>query len=146
MNELELQRQLQAMRIERQPQHDPWPAIAQRISAPDSKRPRRRAWHRPALALAACLPLALAAAALAHRWLAADVTPSVDLPSTFPLARSQAPNQDPRLLAGAIVLDAAQAQIEQALRIDPDHPLLRDLLKRTQTRRDRLEQFGHQTG
>jgi hypothetical protein len=60
--------------------------------------------------------------------------------------KTRAPNDDPRLLAAAIVLDSAHAELQQALAQHPDSPFLVDLLNRTQARRDKLDHFGANAG
>ncbi|MCC7255024.1 MAG: hypothetical protein IT467_03730 [Dokdonella sp.] len=146
MNDFELQRRLLALHTARAPQADLWPAIAARITVSAKASASRRHPRRIMLAAAASLLLALTAGAFGYRWLKMNATTSIGPSNPLQLARTHAPNDDPRLLSGAIVLDAAKAQIEQAMQMKPQHPLLTDLLKRTQARRSRLDQFGQQAG
>lgn len=147
MNDFEIQRGLRRMNAPREPQRDLWSGIAARIEAAPLAAVCRPRWRSPAFAAAAGIVLAVAAIATFRAQ-----TPS---PATFadgnaratlrPL-KTRAPNDDPRLLAAAIVLDSAHAEIEQALAQSPNNPLLVDLLSRTQARRDRLDHYGANAG
>ena len=68
------------------------------------------------------------------------------LPHALRAVKTRAPNDDPRLLAAAIVLDSAHAELQQAIAQHPDSPFLADLLNRTQARRDKLDHFGASAG
>lgn len=147
MTDLELRQRLRQLRDARDPARDLWPAIAVRLQpAPAATRHVRRR-RAPALAAAALLLLALGVGALLRPWHAA-LDPGLAGATPTPLHRTptRAPHGDPRLLAGAIVLDTAHAQLEQALAAQPDSALLNDLLKRTQARRARLAQHAGQAG
>jgi len=142
MNDFEIQRDLRRMNAPREPQRDLWAGIATRIEAtPIATRPPR--WRRPAFAAAA--GLLLAAVGLATLRMQAPPSPSFAVEDAHALLRTvktRAPNDDPRLLAAAIVLDSAHAELQQALAQHPDSPFLVDLLNRTQARRDKLDHFG----
>jgi hypothetical protein len=162
MTDFEIQRRLREMNAPRPPQNDLWPDIAARIAAGEAVAPigqqsvrRRRNW----------LPLAAAAALLAavvtgslvlgmrqpDRDIAAAAT---DAPSPQKLrmsmrdahGTSRAPGGDPRLLGAAVVLDAAHAELEQALEQRPDAVFLVSLLNRTNARRMKLDHFGANAG
>jgi hypothetical protein len=162
MTDFEIQRRLREMNAPRPPQNDLWTGIAARIADVEAVAPiarRRRNW----------LPLAAAAALLA-----AVVTGSLVLgmrsseresqmqSGTAPSdtisgqklrdftrgARdfSRAPGGDPRLVGAAVVLDAAHAELEQALEQRPDAVFLVSLLNRTNARRMKLDHFGANAG
>ncbi|MCW5578895.1 MAG: hypothetical protein KIS89_09640 [Dokdonella sp.] len=147
MTDFELQRGLRAQRTDHPPARDLWPAIAAAVAAGRAAPMRRHRRLLPWLAAACLVMLAIGAGTLLRPWQAATPQPLAST-SIAPLraARTRPPNDDPRLLAGAIVLDAAHAQIEQALASQPDNALLGDLLKRTQARRARLLHDAGRTG
>ncbi|MFI4970522.1 MAG: hypothetical protein ACHP7D_09970 [Lysobacterales bacterium] len=151
MNDFEIQRELRQMNTPHAPQSDLWPAIATRIAAGG------QAAHRRWLPLAAAAGLVLAVAGTlmfgVHE-------------STAPLARTgtdtgagtaqklrlsprdfaRAPGGDPRLVGASVVLDAAHAELEQALDQRPDAVFLVSLLNRTNAQRMKLEHFGARAG
>lgn len=143
MTDLEIQRRLRGMNAPRAPGVDLWPAIEQRIAAPSSlpasRRPPRR-WL--PFALAAALPLGLLGAGLltSHLHSAATSKP-VALEQDAPRDRPRALD-DPRLAGAAIVLDAAQIELRQAIQQNPDAGFLVELLNRTEARRNRLDRYG----
>ena len=61
MNDFELRRELRELRVDREPQHDLWPRIAQRLNVADMAptRTARRPWL--PFAVAASIALALTA-------------------------------------------------------------------------------------
>jgi len=147
MNDFEIQRDLRRMNAPREPQRDLWGGIATRIEAAPIVVTRAQRWRRPAFAAAAGITLAVAAFAT---WrMQAPPTPSFaaeDARALLRAVKTRAPNDDPRLLAAAIVLDSAHAELQQALAQHPDSPFLVDLLNRTQARRDKLDHFGANAG
>ncbi|NCT68200.1 MAG: hypothetical protein GXC76_11265 [Rhodanobacteraceae bacterium] len=153
MSEFEFQRRLRGLNVPQPPQADLWPAIAARIGAEAARpaAPRRRAWL--PLAAAAGLLLAVTAGTVTlglHEQRAA--APLADTHALLPTAlhasrdATRAPDGDPRLLGAAIVLDAAQTELEQALEERPDAVFLVNLLNRTHARRMKLEQLGVRAG
>lgn len=146
MNDFQLQRALRDLDAPREPRNDLWPAIATRIGAEaGATRARRRRWL--PLAAAAALLLATAGGVLMlglQRNGAPDLAnvPSGARTSTAlratddALARSR--GGDPRLAGAAVVLDAAHAELEQALEQRPDAVFLVGLLNRTNSQRMRL--------
>lgn len=147
MNDFEIQRDLRRMKAPREPQRDLWSGIAARVeAAPVVAAPASR-WRKPAFAAAACLALAIAAFATVR--LSSSPAPSFaaeDARTLLRAVKTRAPNDDPRLLAAAIVLDSAHAELQQAIAQHPDSPFLVDLLNRTQQRRDKLDHFGASAG
>ncbi len=146
MNDLEWRRALRRLNAPHAPQRDLWPDIATRIATADAgMRGPARSWHRALPAIAAGVVLALGALGAFHA--TAPTAPNTPaLHAALRPDKTQAPNGDPRLLAGAIVLDAAHAELEQALQLHPDSPLLANLLQRTQERRARLNHYGMRAG
>ena len=160
MNDFEIQRGLRQLNAPRLPQGDLWPAIAARIDA-DIARPaphRRGSWL--PLAAAAGVMLAIAAgvlAPLAQRGTAPqDVVTqapgSIIQPSTLRLSPTEARDaaiargSDPRVAGATAVLDAAQAELAQALEQRPDAVFLVSLLNRTHAQRMKLDHFGARAG
>lgn len=142
MNDLDLQRALRQLAAPVPPARDLWPAIAARIGVLRAR--RRPRW--PLLTAAAIVIAVIAASLPRPPAPAPQFTRVADARATLHLSRTRAPDDDPRLLAAAIVLDSAQAQLEQALAQQPGNPSLEQLLKRTQQRRIRLDQFGASAG
>jgi hypothetical protein len=158
MTDFELQRRLRELIAPRPPQGDLWPAIAARIAtAPVRVQTgrRRSAWL--PIAAAAALLFAIAGTlsialrqhdAMPDNTMMANAIPPRGLPvsphdvATF----ANAPNGDPRLIGAAAVLDAAHAELEQALDQRPDAVFLVSLLNRTRARRTHLDQFGAGAG
>ncbi|HEU4664578.1 MAG TPA: hypothetical protein VFS55_11145 [Dokdonella sp.] len=158
MTEFEIQRGLRQMNAPRTPQADLWPGIAARIAAADAAAApapaRRRRWL--PFAVAASVLLAVAAGFPAYRLheqrVAADFAAATDSPLPVRVSPrdahdlSRAPGGDPRLLGAAVVLDAAHAELEQALDQRPDAVFLVSLLNRTNARRMKLEHYGARAG
>jgi len=147
MNDFEIQRDLRRMNVPREPQRDLWGGIAARIGAMPVVAPRAPRWRRPALAAAAGIVLAVAGiVALRMQASPAPSYAAADARATLRTIKTRAPNDDPRLLAAAIVLDSAHAELQQAIAQHPDSPFLVDLLHRTQARRDKLDHYGASAG
>ncbi|WP_300616746.1 hypothetical protein [Dokdonella sp.] len=156
MNDFEIQRRLREMNAPRTPPIDLWPAIEKRIASEEHEvrlPMRRRTWP-PLAAAAAVLFTVLGGVALLHRQ-GADSTPDFATlnansfervsPTDADLAR-RAPGGDPRLAGAAVVLDAAQIEIRQAISERPDAAFLVDLLNRTNARRSKLDRYGANAG
>lgn len=159
MTDFEIQRRLREMNAPRPPQIDLWPAIEKRIA--DEERPAaapRRARWLP-LAAAAGLLLAVVAGTLVVGLRQQDAAPETalrdarsferELPRVSPDdadLRLRAPGGDPRLAGAGVVLDAAQAELEQALAQHPDATFLVGMLNRTNARRMKLEHYGANAG
>lgn len=147
MNDFEIQRDLRRMNTPREPQRDLWAGIATRIEATPMVVARAPRWRKPAFAAAAGIVLAVAG--LATLRMQTPATPSFaaeDARALLRAVKTRAPNDDPRLLAAAIVLDSAHAELQQALAQHPDSPFLVDLLNHTQARREKLDHFGASAG
>jgi hypothetical protein len=161
MNDFELQRQLRAMNAPRPPQNDLWSGIAERIAADDAvaAATQRRKARVPLAAAAALLAFVVTGSLmLGLRGPGNDVTQQSgadpSLASSQKLrdfardarSSSRAPGGDPRLVGAAVVLDAAHAELEQALEQRPDAVFLVSLLNRTNARRMKLDHFGANAG
>lgn len=159
MNDFDIQRRLREMNAPRPPQIDLWPAIEKRIAdeGRPAAAPRRRRWL--PLAAAAGLLLAVSAGVLVLGLQQRDATPDLarrdtrtferELPHVSPDDADlhlRAPGGDPRLAGAGVVLDAAQAELEQALAQNPDATFLVGLLNRTNARRMKLEHYGANAG
>ncbi len=142
MTDFEIQRRLRAMNAPRAPEVDLWPAIEQRIATPSSlPASRKPSRHWLPFALAAALPLGLLGAALlASHLLSPATSDPVALEQGAPRDRARA-LADPRLAGAAIVLDAAQIELRQAIEQNPDAGFLVELLNRTEARRNRLDRY-----
>lgn len=160
MTDFEIQRRLREMNAPRPPQLDLWPAIEKRIASEEraATAPRRRGWL--PLAAAAGLLVAVSAGVLVlglqQQRGAMPETAMRDarafereLPRVSPNdadLRLNAPGGDPRLAGAGVVLDAAQAELEQALAERPDATFLVGLLNRTNARRMKLDHYGTNAG
>ena len=158
MTDFELQRRLRELIAPRTPQSDLWPVIAARIATAPARVQtgrRRRAWL-PIAAAAAVLFAIAGALSIALRQHDAmtdnsmttnAIPPRGSPPSPHDVATfANAPNGDPRLIGAAAVLDAAHAELEQALDQRPDAVFLVSLLNRTRARRTQLDHFGASAG
>lgn len=158
MTDFEIQRGLRQMNTPRMPQADLWPGIAARIAAADAAAApapaRRRHWL--PFAAAAGVLLAIAGGFTAYTLQQQRAADAFVAGTASPLPvrvsprdahdLSRAPGGDPRLLGAAVVLDAAHAELEQALDQRPDAVFLVSLLNRTNARRMKLEHFGARAG
>lgn len=150
MNDFELQRRLRELDAAREPRRDLWAGIAQRIDA-QTRAPRRSQRWLPFAAAASLLVAVSAATLLFGLHPSTDVTRSTtpDVARTSPYdvhAAARAPHGDPRLLGAAVVLDAAHAELEQALQQRPDAVFLVSLLNRTNMQRMKLDHVGINAG
>jgi hypothetical protein len=164
MNDFEIQRRLRELNAPRPPQNDLWSGIAARIEAAEAELAtpiagKRRNWL--PLAAAAALLVAVATGSLVlglhgsdHDLTAQSGTQPQETVSPQKLrdfayqARdgAHARGSDPRLVGAAVVLDAAHAELEQALEQRPDAVFLVSLLNRTNARRMKLDHFGANAG
>ncbi|HET7845447.1 MAG TPA: hypothetical protein VFL14_14920 [Xanthomonadales bacterium] len=166
MSEFELRRRLRELPREREPRVDLWPGIAARLGAqPAVAAPAAR--PRPAryLAMAAALVLAATGGWLGVALRGEGQAPASSVAtrdaSAWPVAQADAMEESyrgaftasfggqrqvalaryvasPDVLAAERELDAAQRQLEIALRVDPDSVYLLDLLRQTHAQRARL--------
>jgi len=138
-----------------EPARDLWPSIAARIAAAPADvavvSPRH---HLGWLALAATVIVAVGSTVSAYRWQRVDTQPASPTvtarpatPQPVPAAASTelqrtalewAVPSDPQLAATAQNLDAASAQLQDALERHPDAVFLVGLLNRTNAQRLRL--------
>lgn len=159
MTDFEIQRRLRDLNTPRAPQTDLWAAIATRIAAsePMPVAHRRSRWLLPAAATG--LLLAVVAGALVLGVRQQDLTQDMaatDANAFSPKTQrvsprdaqdfSRAPGGDPRLGGAAVVLDAAHAELEQALEQRPDAVFLVSLLNHTNARRMKLDHYGASAG
>lgn len=162
MTDFEIQRRLREMNTPLPPQNDLWSGIAARIAAEEATAHtarRRRNWL--PLAAAAALLVAIVTGSLLVGMHSSEPNIAMQSGSNDPatissqklreFARgtrdySRAPGGDPRLVGAAVVLDAAHAELEQALEQRPDAVFLVSLLNRTNARRMKLDHFGANAG
>lgn len=140
MNEFEWRRQLRELRAPVTPSADLWTRID---AALEPAKPAARSSARPGWLLAASFAgLSLLAVGLSLR--------QDRLPAASPgsVAATQAPWKpgDPRLAGAAIVLDAADLELKQAIEQAPHSPALQRLLSRTRQQQSRLRQLDQQAG
>lgn len=144
MNEFEWLRQMRELRQPKAPRRDLWASIdAAMVDAGGAGTPLPRAarrWHwLPASAIAASL---LLAGGIGWRqW---------QTPVSTPIAHATNPvnwkPSDPRLAGAAVELDAAQMELQLAIRQAPDSPSLQRLLDRTELQQTQLRLLAHQAG
>ncbi len=153
MTDFELQRDLRALRVPRQPRNDLWSGIAARIEAPAAQQPAatRRRWF--PLAAAASVAVAVSAGmfsiALQGQHAMTGAADAGDTPSVraqIERAHELATRGDPRLAGAEVVLDAASAELEQALQQQPDAVYLVGLINRTHAQRRKLARLGMHAG
>lgn len=133
MNEFEWLRQTRSLASPSTPQRDLWPDIAAHLAAAPGRREAHPAWSIAAAVLLACGGLLGLHTGLQH---GADSAPG---------ARNWQP-ADPRLVAAAVDLDAAHAEITQALQLDPHGQYLHRLLQRTERQRNHLQTLDQTAG
>jgi hypothetical protein len=167
MNDFEIQRRLRELNAPRAPQNDLWSGIAERIAAEEAvarSAQRRRNWLPLAAAASLLVAVVTGSVMLGMRGAGQDIAlqaanePSInDSASSISAQKlrefargtreySRAPGGDPRLVGAAVVLDAAHAELEQALEQRPDAVFLVSLLNRTNARRMKLDHFGANAG
>jgi hypothetical protein len=149
MSEFELRRRLRNLGTNRDPQQDLWPAIAGRLGTQAA--PRSRPGRLVPFAAAAGLVLALGAGTLAwtlHRQPAPVASADAGVAAGHPAAvrLDRVAGSDPRLAGAAVVLDAAHAELEQALEQDPGAVFLVGLINRNNAQRMRLARFALKAG
>ncbi|GAA0718289.1 hypothetical protein [Dokdonella soli] len=158
MTDFEIQRRLRELNTPRAPQTDLWSGIATRIAGETAPVAHRRGRWLP-LAAAAALLLAVIAGTLVLGVRQQNIPQDVAATDAGALSSkklrvssrdaqdfARAPGGDPRLVGAAVVLDAAHAELEQALDQRPDAVFLVSLLNRTNARRMKLDHFGANAG
>ena len=158
MNEFELRRELRGLRSDREPGQDLWPQIARRLQTGESSGvgsiPRRRRHWLPlsaAAAIAVSLSAGIFSMAMQGQAFVASAdsserAPSVSVQHQIERARELALTVDPRLAGAEIVVDAANAELEEALRQQPDAVYLVGLINRTHAQRRKLARLGLDAG
>ncbi|MEO6688330.1 MAG: hypothetical protein ABIS07_04255 [Dokdonella sp.] len=167
MTDFEIQRRLREMNAPLPPQNDLWSGIAARIAAEGAlAHTARRSRRWLPLAAAAALLVAVATGSVVLGMRGSEQTLAMQAGSgdsngngaaTISAQKlreftrgtrdySRAPGGDPRLVGAAVVLDAAHAELEQALEQRPDAVFLVSLLNRTNARRMKLDHFGANAG
>ena len=158
MNEFELRRELREQRSDREPGRDLWPQIARRLqteaSASDELAPKRRRNWLP-LSAAAAIAVSLSAGIFSMAMQGQAVVTSPDfgerphglsVQNQIERAHELALTVDPRLAGAEIVVDAANAELEEALRQQPDAVYLVGLINRTHAQRRKLARLGLDAG
>lgn len=148
MNDFEIQRHLRDLRVAREPAHDLWPGIRDRLgAAPAAVPPVRRPRWLP-LSAAAALLVATAAGLLVF---AAQQPPMTQVDAQQPSvseqirrARELAMTGNPDIAGAEVVLDSANIELEQALQEQPDAVFLVGLINRTHAQRRKLARLGLQ--
>jgi hypothetical protein len=158
MNEFELRRELRGLRTNREPAQDLWPQIASRLhseSAPsaDPIQVRRRSWLPLGAAAAIAISLSAGVFSMARQGSAFVDSPESDgvagnisVQNQIERARELALTVDPQLAGAEIVVDMASAELEYALRQQPDAVYLVGLINRTHAQRRKLARLGIDAG
>jgi len=158
MNEFELRRELRGLRTDREPGQDLWKQIAGRLQAEESagQRPvkkRRHDWLPLSAAAAIAVSLSAGIFSMAMQEPAFVASPAsigmsenVSVQNQIERARELATTVDPRLAGAEVVVDAANAELEEALRQQPDAVYLVGLINRTHAQRRKLARLGLDAG
>ncbi len=137
MSEFEWQQQGRRLAQPVAPQRDLWPQISSAIAARPRRRPRRLARVLAVAAALAGLALLLRLAELGAPAPRVDPT-SAAAPSAEAAAVGAWRPRDPRLAAAAVVLDAAQMEVDLAVQQNPSARFLQGQLLRIQRKRAAL--------
>ena len=158
MNEFELRRELRGLRGALEPGKDLWPQIAQRLQteessghAPVSKRSRRWLPLSAAAAIAGSLSagifsMAMQGPSFEDSPASSARTESLSVQAQIERARELALTVDPRLAGAEVVVDAANAELEEALQQQPDAVYLVGLINRTHAQKRKLARLGFNAG
>jgi hypothetical protein len=155
MNDFELRRELRELRVAREPQHDLWPRIAERLAFPYAAPVARvrRAWLPLAAAagMAVALTAGVFALSLQHQdpittTSQAGSDEGASVRERINRAHQLASAGDPRLAGAEVVLDAANEELELALRQQPDAVFLVGLINRTHAQKRKLARLGLNAG
>lgn len=158
MNEFELRRELRELRSDREPARDLWPQIASRMQCEELPaevpvRKRRANWLPLSAAAAIAVSLgagifsmALQGPSFADPAAPDGMPPGFSVQSQIERARELALTVDPRLAGAEVVVDAANAELEEALRQQPDAVYLVGLINRTHAQRRKLARLGLDAG
>jgi hypothetical protein len=155
MNEFEWRRQMRDLRQPVAPSPDLWARIdaaldreaagapPPAVALPPTAAPRRS--RQPWLLAASFAALAAIAGGLALRLESTRAQRDVQAAAGIAATGHWKPG-DPRLSGAAVELDAAQAELQQALHQAPASPALQRLLARTEQQQSRLRQMDHEAG
>ncbi len=156
MTDFEIQRRLRDLRTPHEPSHDLFPQIARRIAeAQRAEAPVRRRRGLVPFAAAAAMALATTVGVVSlavHDQRMGDAEATAMRPAMpsvreqIDRARELATSSDPRLASAEVVLDAATAELEQALEQQPDATFLVGLINRTHAQRRKLARLGLTAG
>ncbi|MEZ5461296.1 hypothetical protein [Dokdonella sp.] len=158
MNEFELRRELRELRADHEPGRDLWPQIARRLQNEEASvdgptRKHRRSWLPLSAAAAIAVSLSAGVFGLAMQGSAFDASPDsggfaadVSVQNQIERARELAMTVDPRLAGAEVVVDMANAELEDALRQQPDAVYLVGLINRTHAQRRKLARLGLDAG
>lgn len=141
MNEFEWRRQLRELRTPVTPSVELWARIDTALEPAPSV---SRSGSGPGWLLAASFAgLSLLAVGLSLRQ---DRVPAPTQATLAAAAQAPWKPDDPRLAGAAIVLDAANLELKQAMEQAPHSPALQRLLSRTRQQQSRLRQLDQQAG
>lgn len=158
MNEFEIRRELRELRSDHEPGQDLWPQIARRLQAEgtataESTRLRRRNWLPLSAAAAIAVTLSAGIFSMTMQKSSFMDSPasgageeSLSVQVQIERARTLALTVDPRLAGAEVVVDAANAELEEALRQQPDAVYLVGLINRTHAQRRKLARLGLDAG
>ena len=159
MNEFELRRELRGLRTDREPGQDLWVQIAGRLQTEESavqqpaQKKRRHNWLPLSVAAAIAVSLSAGIFSMAMQESAFVASPAsigtsenVSVQNQIERARELATTVDPRLAGAEVVVDAANAELEEALRQQPDAVYLVGLINRTHAQRRKLARLGLDAG
>ncbi len=158
MSEFELRRALRGLRTDHEPGQDLWPQLAARLQAEDpashvTAKKQRKAWLPLSAAAAIAVSLSAGIFSMAIQGPAflaspasSDMTADISVQNQIERARELATTVDPRLAGAEVVVDAASAELEDALRQQPDAVYLVGLINRTHAQRRKLARLGLDAG
>jgi hypothetical protein len=150
MNEFEWRRQMRDLRQPLAPRQDVWASIEAALDDAESSlarnSPSGRSKNPARWFMAAGVAASLVLAGIIG-WHAHDLSPAASMASTqnTHVAPSWKPT-DPRLMGAATQLNAARAELQQAIDQAPGSPALQRLLIRTERQQNQLRQLVRDAG